>query len=213
MNELIRMSLAMVVFSTIVLSLACGSGSQNANVTEDGFGKPPNPCSSSDVTTKMRDLDQRIRNDVKYQKGTKLQKQIMDGTFTFTLVPFSSRNLIELKLNGRFLGKGKGDTQTAMEDFFDIIDDFLKEGCIQKVTINEKTAGTGTATSGFEWQLCEHPDVYCDGVCQPSCGIPGTKPPADPTANSSSNSNNKSNSNVNANTSANANTTTSNGNY
>ncbi|MCC7306091.1 MAG: hypothetical protein IT173_00880 [Acidobacteria bacterium] len=204
MNELIRMSLAMVVFGAIVLSLACGNNTQNSNTAANGTEAVSDPCGAPNADAKIAALKQRIARDIQSDGYTKLEQQLNDKKFGFDLVKFSSRDLIELRLYGRVLGKGKGDKETTMENFFDVIDDYLREGCIQKVTISEKPAGAEAVPGGFEWQLCEYPDVYCDGVCKPSCPLPDAMPPAASNSNSSTNSS----SNTNSNTSTNANSNT-----
>lgn len=203
-NDPTRVLFALFVFGSMLMSLACGTKAPETNQADANKAGRAHPCpDTATVEQKKINLTTRIREEI--DDNNKLKKQSDDGLFAFEVFTFSTKPLIGIKVQGSFRGKGKGDNETTLENFLDIIDDFLREGCIQKVTVVPPAEEPGLLRSeGFEWALCEHPNVYCpDGQCLPpgSCmAVSNTN--ANTPLNSNANSNSSSNSNANSNSNA-----------
>ena len=130
--------------------------------------------------------------------------------FKYEIVEFGvAPNIgLELRISGLLRGSREKGAPTV-EDFLDIIDEYMDKGCIQRVTFIKQAYRPGELTSeGFDWQACEHPKVYCtNGLCQDSCmGMMGNMNSSGNASNANSSNANNSNSNV-SNASKNMNST------
>ena len=201
-NESLRITVALFTLGTVLLSIACGTGTQNVNQNKAAVTgeEPKDPCGGSTAADRVNSLQTRLHNE--FSKKEKLKDQYK-RTFDFSLGTFSTKDLIEIKIKGRVSGKGG---ETSLEYILDILDDFLEEGCIQRVWIDSTPIGPGVdRMEGFEWSLCEHPYVYCaNGSCKDPalCNrfsnsnmnvIPNSSPNANSSGNSSSNKGNANN--------------------
>lgn len=211
-NDSIKFAFTMLVFGSTLFSLACGGGntvsnnSEVANVAEIAA----DPCRSGlTPDTKIERLDRLFNGEI-VKKG-KLKKLIDNGQFKFTFSKFTPLDRISMNVDGQFSGTGEGNNKTTFQNFFEIIDRYMREGCIEKVTFNRnQPPGGAMLNGGSDWVLCEYPKEYCsDGSCQmpESCSHDTDRRSANvsTSANSNANSNSSSNSNSNSNSNGNAN--------
>ncbi len=211
-NDSIKFAVAMLVFGSTLFSLACGGGNTVSNSSEvaNVAASKDDPCKAG-LTP-----DQKIANlntlfNERIGKNGKLKKQKDDRQFNFTFSKFTPRDRIWMNVEGQFLGTGEGNKETTFENFFDLADGYMREGCIEKITFNRnQPPGEAALNGGSDWVLCEYPNVYCaDGSCQRPelCPLDADRKTANVStsgnANSNANSNSSSNSNSNSNGNAN----------
>jgi len=209
-SNLMRIAGALAVLVCIFLAFSCGEAPKNtqvSNATANSADGLRDSCPKGNVDEKISQLTTKIKD--------KLPDKIKGHQgvyFDFQLRKFSQMNRIEMLIRGKFSGKQDGKGSSTFEDFWDQIDDYLEEGCIVRVRTVSGTPGTdwpevaAYRSDGFEWSLCESPNVYCaNGYCKPEseCGLGNANIPMNVNQNSNSNSNSNSNTNSNSNSNTN----------
>ncbi len=210
-NRKIRMSLATLIFSIMLLSLGCG-GPQNTNSapTPNANTSDANsaatvaaaPCSGTDVIVKKTKVEQLIQ--AKINSDTDFQRQQTNGIFKFQVEtePGVNPQSLYVYLAG---GIGNAGSKQLFHDLMTDLKGIHKLKCVTKVIFVPPgaipfQAKTAARPSGFEWFGCETGTVPCPGgIC--AADPPGTCPAivVDPTPTPGSNSNSGSNTNSNSN--------------
>lgn len=183
-NDSIRIVAVMIIFTSLVCSLGCGSGTaptpnaSNVQPASTPAAKDAS-CDGTDVNDKVTKLnaaiDKRFKDDPEFKKQYEGQNGNLP-TFRFWVV--NNGGIIELKIKGKVSGKNEKGT-SKLEGILDIIDEFLdKKSCIQRVTLVPgaitSVSEAAPTSAGFEWTFCESPMIECsNGVCvnnPPGCG-------------------------------------------
>ena len=201
-NESTRVLLALFVFGSILLGLACSPSPTNQNTNSDV--QPRTDISKlcpagADFPTKKKNIEDEIKKEI-VKKG--LLNSQNNERFKYEIVEFGidPNKKLELRLSGLLRDLREKGAPTV-EDFLDIIDEYMDRGCIQRVTFTKSASRLGELTSeGFDWQSCEFPKVYCtDGVCRDNCDERGNTNSSNNMSNSNNSNSNNSNSNTNTN--------------
>ena len=178
-NEMIRALLAMTVFGTILLGLACGNANQNTtNSANNKVSTVPTGTQSLNCT--KDDVNTSIQKAIDSKPDLKSQYQAKAFNVEADEYPAGK---IRVSLSGRVIGPG--NYQVIMASFAQ----FVAQGCVQ--TVKFDTAASASAISPFQWSSsCESPCSPVNGAC--ICKDERSVMDA-PNSNSKSNSNSNSN--------------------
>ena len=204
-----RLTIAMIVFGSVFLSLACNSGPQNSqNQNEDNAnttGVFDGPCKEGTVDRRIEKLRDKLKNILEHDD--ELKEQYIAGDFKVDYVNVDDK-YIEVYVHGRMSGND------SLKRFTDILNDFMKAKCVARVLFVPPPTPTVTPTStptstpaeqtgeadrrdlrtkpGFEWGTCEYPQVPCAngecGLCRKNDSNTNTNTNANSNANSNADS-------------------------
>ncbi|MFN6962378.1 MAG: hypothetical protein ACK4S4_01295 [Pyrinomonadaceae bacterium] len=176
----LRMTPYSMLAAAIVFSSACatdrGPAANNANraanntasVNAEQTGSPAaGPCDQGTIKEKVGKLRNAIGQDI--AKDSKLDQQVKDGKLKWDVaeVTYPTVTRIELTVSGTVSDVDKNNGQSQLKKLFDTFGADLKKSCIERVVFEGMSA---TASSGrFEWNICEYPNVWCNGECVPTC--------------------------------------------
>ena len=200
----LKYTLIFTVLTAVLLIIACDQGTRNTNVAQSQ-NTNTNVAKAAPITEALGDtcegtLEEKLKKlQEKLEKRFKDDKDIGDqlgkGWFKFKVDKvtgiYASR--IVLYVEGKIIGNDH------FPDLLKIVKDYMKKGCLEKVTFlpagSIPAAGTFNPPPdgvGFEWIACEDPMVPCPGgYCDlPSnCGSMAANTNATAPANSNSGSN------------------------
>ena len=191
MNSLfIKIGVGTIALTALFLTLTCGTGPETGNQS-----RSQNPSQNADLNTMIAELRARcqdpaanantkaevvnssIRAHLALPNYEPLKNLVSDGTLSYDFFPSGANNQIEIVISGKFRGTlvaGNSPVEeTTMEAFLDILDNFTKKGCINKVRFLRVAPTPGPSPAaltndGFEWVGCDAGTVYCsNGQCAP----------------------------------------------
>ena len=187
-NEMIRALLAMTVFGTILLGLACGvsqngNQSQNQNSNQNSGATPENDLGACKNTGsgKPGDIDKEIKNGM----GQRLRDELIDsanptkGSFKYSTIVRTypgKPDFLDMYVEGTILGKDE------FHEFAGLVRKAIKKdgSCVRNVyfgpvgsPIPALPAALSIVNPG--WSYCEPPNRPCsDGSCD--CMSPQPSP-------------------------------------
>lgn len=170
-NESVRGTIALTVFGTFLLSLACGTPAGNTNQPNGNVGLGGDTCTQPTAPQKAAEVEAKVR--AKLLADPILAKHYVSPGGTDDPPPLKlfvrpgQYNFVEVEFQGDVSGSKK------LEAVIDILDDFMHKGCVQKVALRSIPVAGEPIRDGqyaFIWNYCPHPTRPCDtGECHEVC--------------------------------------------
>lgn len=219
-REMIRCALALVVLGCVLLALSCSgppapvnnsaptAAPSSASTAKKDLG---DACSTGTAETRKNLIAGWFGQDLEKGEYSELKKQIVAGklSYAFAVVNHNARDIVYFKAVGKLsMMKSKGSRDSMLEALLDVLDDYIAQGCVEKVSLSPAGTSLAPGSDGFDWVLCESPDIPCSGECKPNppgCGLM----PANTANNAPTNSANMGNSNASTNPNAGSNSNSS----